>query len=649
MRITIPCIGLLAYAPQAGSFSVPVSYSKRLAIQPLYYGTAKEEEAAAADDELVELRNKRKAVEMNPSLSRLSSALPVVMETKLYPEKGTVVFNKGDKSNGFYLVKEGTFEAIDDDDVVVTKLQQGDVFGELSVFLSEARSLTVRSATPDASLWFVEKKNYNLIAQLKGTDDQELQSILQNDYNDYMDFRKKKVAMQRFKTLRKALTEDEIDNVARSLTRCSFEAGEDIVLKGSESTDMYFVESGDYQICDCDIEGDFSNQKYFGELSLFLGRPRAVTVRASSPISLFKLSRKDLFDIVDESLFEDENLAMLAEQYREADLLEKCQEVYESIQIKGRPHKEPVSLHATLATIASGMLLLGLVPCLSPGFGENGAFHLYDLRHFSLSVPATQFQTLAFAIVAFSGSLRLPPSSRRPLRLRRHFFNFAALQCIVNYMMQDSNIVAAVDGSRYTFDLLSVNAGSISFWVVFALSNVWATKLISEAICAPRNARSIVPFNGEAAIIASITALMGWLQVIKIPACIYTLDERAFADLYLPFAQTHFETFVLTICIFIQAGLSYFMLSATLLSERKLTQLQCNSLGLLAFEPFVESAVNAIADVSTSPEASAYAQYNNEILFEHLHINQILLLVYGGAAIHGMIERRRNNMASNSK
>ena len=44
------------------------------------------------------------------------------------------MFNKGDKPNGFYLVKEGSFECVDDHDVGFQKLQRGDVFGEPGVF-----------------------------------------------------------------------------------------------------------------------------------------------------------------------------------------------------------------------------------------------------------------------------------------------------------------------------------------------------------------------------------------------------------------------------------------------------------------------------------------------------------------------------------
>ncbi len=231
-----------------------------------------------------------------------------------------------------------------------------------------------------------EQKSYNLIAKLNGTDAKD-QSILQDGYGDYMVFRNKKAAMKSFKLFRKMLTEDEIEKVATSLDRYCFKDGEDIIVKGSKTRDLYFVESGVYEICD--VKGDWPNQKYFGELSFFLSRPRAATIRASGPVCVFKLSRDDLFDVVDESRFQNEDLAMLADQYQEAGLLERSKEVYEYIQIKSRPKKEPSSVHSVVATLATGMFLVGLVPCFSPGLSEHGVPRLFDFQLSGLTVPET--------------------------------------------------------------------------------------------------------------------------------------------------------------------------------------------------------------------------------------------------------------------
>jgi CRP-like cAMP-binding protein len=445
------------------------------------------------DPTVSELLKMQKVAKMNPAVSDLSSILPVIMEKKVYPKEGTVLMKTGDKSNGFYFVREGKFECFADDGTVVRELHGGDLFGELGVFFSEPRMLTVKSSSPNASTWFVDEKSYKVISKLNGLEDAESQSILKKQYPDYSDFLKKREALQRLKILRKELTNTEINLVANFLERHTFQTGDDVMLEGSDDTDyMYFVESGNYEVLG--VDKVLPNQKVVGELSFFLRRPRSATIRASSSLSMFKLSRDDLLSVVDETRLETESVALLAEQYREAGLVKKYEEVLEYITIKSRPKKELVSSHSILATVASGMFLIGIVPCISPGLNENGAPHIFNLNNFGLGLPETQLMMLLFAIVGSTGSFRLPPNT--PL-LRRHFFNFTALQTIVNYMLQDSNIVAIEKGSHHTFDLLTVNIGSVLFWAVFAVTNVWTMKLISEAICAPEKARSVVPLNGK--------------------------------------------------------------------------------------------------------------------------------------------------------
>ena len=454
---------------------------------------AESDNSQTTDLAFIELLEMRKAVEINPVVSHLSSILPLVMEKKIYTKEGTVLMEKGDKSDGFYFVREGKFECISDDGVAVKELREGNIFGELGVFLSESRALTVKSTTPNASTWFVKDKSYKAITQLKGFNDKNLQPILQGQYAEYIDLLKKKKTFQSFKTLSEELTSAEMDAVANYLERCIFEAGEDVLLKGSDGTDyMYFVESGSYEVLD--VNKDLPNQKFFGELSFFLHLPRSATIRASSTLSLLKLSRENLLNVVDETRFETEIVALPADHYRDANLVDKYEAVLEYITIKSRPKRELVSNHSLLATITSGMFLIGIVPCISPGLDENSVPHILNLNYFGLDLPMTQFTALMFAIIGVTGSFRHRPNT--PL-LRRHFFDFTTLQSVVNYMLLDSNVVAIDKGSRHTFDLLTVNIGSVLFWVVFVTTNVWTMKLISEAISAPKRDRLMVPLNGK--------------------------------------------------------------------------------------------------------------------------------------------------------
>jgi len=140
---------------------------------------------------------------------------------------------------------------------------------------------------------------------------------------------------------------------------------------------------------------------------------------------------------------------------------------------------------------------------------------------------------------------------------------------------------------------------------------------------------------------------MGLLLILEIPACFLTMDKAAYADIYTPFAHTHYKTWVLTQCFTIQASMSYYMLAATLLFERKITQFQCTLLAIPIFEPLVEQTLSVVHDMSPNSEAMVFAEYNNRI-FGEFYILQLLLLVYAGAAVFGVVNRQKKAIVVNT-
>eukprot|EP00978_Attheya_sp_CCMP212_P005539 scaffold12431_cov57-Attheya_sp.AAC.14 len=386
------------------------------------------------DGEMRELLNKRKVVEMNPSTSHLASTLPVVMETELYPEAGTIIFEKGDKSNGLYFVKKGVFECVDDVGTVVRELEEGDLFGEI-----------VRSATSGASLWFVAKEGYNLISQLHGVVDvADMTSKLQGNYEDYMDFRSKRIAVQSFNAFRKKLTKDEIDRVAQRLIRLSFEKGQTVAKQGTKmaTTDMFFIDSGTFEVYYDDDTGKL----------LFLDRPRAKSIRASSP--------------VDEDIFEDEFLSLLANQYRDAGLLDKTAQVLDYLEAKSRPKQKPVSLHSTVAIVASGSYLTAYQPFFHPGFDKDGFVRFFDFSQpFSIETcHQIQFSVGLMAVAGIMGYFRIPPSAPDARRLT---FTFATLTNVFFALTILSSLNALPEG-YWLFDAFS-DGGTAAFGLSYLI------------------------------------------------------------------------------------------------------------------------------------------------------------------------------------
>jgi CRP-like cAMP-binding protein len=525
-------ICFLASTRRVGAFSTPRNFLTRSAS----HGSTKSRllekvadvavDVTVADDEIRELLNKRKAVEMNPTTSHLKSALPGIMETELYPEKGTIVFSKGERSNGLYFVQAGIFECVDDDGTVVAKVEQGEVFGELGIFLAEPRALTVRSGTSDASLWFVDAKRYKLLTQMIGGEDVSyLQNSLEGDYKEYMDFREKRKALSSFKAFRKKMTKDEIDIVAHTLKRQSFEPGEDVVIQGSETdpATMYFLDRGTFEVYDADkgmvIKTYNSTTGYFGELAFFLDRPRARSIRASSPGTLFLLSRKDLFNVVDEDIFEEEFLSLLADQYRDAGLLDKYDQVMEYLELKSRPKKKSVSLHSTVSIVASGSFVTAYQPFFHPGFDKDGFVRFFDFYQ-PLTIDTCHQIQLSVGLLAVSGVMgyfRIPPNTPAARRLP---FTLASLANVFFALVLTSSLNALPEGYWF-FDAFS-DVGTASIGLAYFIEAFFLITAFENSI------------SGSEAGLDSTPGGMGRASNIFFAALIYFFVNTAQVPLVLP-------------------------------------------------------------------------------------------------------------------
>lgn len=286
--------------------------------------------------------------------------------------------------------------------------------------------------------------------------------------------------------------------------------------------------------------------------------------------------------------------------------------------------------------MAAGMYLMAIASTISLGIDTiSGTYHVFDFDAFNLKAPETQLVAFLFAYVGVSGMFRLHPKTSK---LRKYYFEFTGLQTLFCYFLQDSNIVATTDSTRYTFDLLSINPGSIAASAVFILANIWTCKLISEAISAPPKDRRMVPWNANPLIIASTTVFFGLLLSQMVPGCMYTLDTNAYQDIYVPFANQAPDSWVLSSFLLVQGSMSFNMLFATLLFENKIGQLACGILSVTQFVPQAAQVWDFWFRVTDSPEGAAYAHYNNQV-FADLHLYQILLVTYAGAALQGMAKR----------
>jgi CRP-like cAMP-binding protein len=79
---------------------------------------------------------------------------------------GSTVFHKGDEGDALYVVLSGAVQMLDEDgsggEIEVRLEGPGVVFGELSIFLDEVRSLTVR-AVEETELFVLPRKSFEAL------------------------------------------------------------------------------------------------------------------------------------------------------------------------------------------------------------------------------------------------------------------------------------------------------------------------------------------------------------------------------------------------------------------------------------------------------------------------------------------------------
>ena len=176
-------------------------------------------------------------------------------------------------------------------------------------------------------------------------------------------------------------------------------------------------------------------------------------------------------------------------------------------------------------------------------------------------------------------------------------------------------------------------------------------RLIAEAMVSNDKARSTIPLEGKAASISITAAVFGSLLILQVPACFLTLDQAAYNDIYIPFAKTHYEISVLSQAFAITGSMSLYMLFATLLFEKKITQLQCTLLALPTFYPFIANFFWVPTEFSNkNPETLAFGNYNNQVFLEiQVFQTQFILCVmaaaYGYAKNVNLLESMKTNQA----
>jgi cAMP-dependent protein kinase regulator len=200
---------------------------------------------------------------------------------------GQPVFRQGDRPDAFYVVRRGALQVVEEDadtgeERVLRTLGRGDSFGELGLLQGAPRAATIR-ALEESQLFEVDK----------GTFDELLADAARApQFAPTLQAAAELRALDPFTDLSSA----QIAELLQLGTWVNVTPGQEIVRQGEPGDAFYAVRSGQVE-----VEEDgravtvLGPGSFFGEVALLLDVPRTATVRARTPVRVFRLER-DGFD-----------------------------------------------------------------------------------------------------------------------------------------------------------------------------------------------------------------------------------------------------------------------------------------------------------------------------------------------------------------
>jgi ATP-binding cassette subfamily B protein len=212
---------------------------------------------------------------------------------------GELIVEEGSAADGFYVIVSGSARLLrradTGEEMSLGSLGPGDSFGEIALLEDGDRTSSVRASSPVEALK-LDRSVFRAVLEsspeIRGHFERHVERLRLRD-------------LFRLSSLMGALEPDTLDALIHSVERVTVGRGELVVRQGDASDSMFFVEEGRLRALWQTEEGKRGDVAYlrrgdfFGERSLLLGAPRAVSVEAVTPASLLVLHEPEfrrLFD-----------------------------------------------------------------------------------------------------------------------------------------------------------------------------------------------------------------------------------------------------------------------------------------------------------------------------------------------------------------
>lgn len=219
-------------------------------------------------------------------VAEVMSAVDGAHKTKVY-DSGEVVLGKGDPGRSFFILEEGTCDAVvpaagGAERVVAHYDAPGQYFGELALLRGAPRATTVRAGPGGCRLAEVPEKAFSLLADLTPA------------------FEERAARYESLEDPGAGFALSDVLDISADMPLREYAPGEAIITQGDVGEEMYVLEEGS---CSAVIDGNkvFHYEEaghYFGELALLNDEPRKASVIAGEHGATISVVNRSLFQRV---------------------------------------------------------------------------------------------------------------------------------------------------------------------------------------------------------------------------------------------------------------------------------------------------------------------------------------------------------------
>ena len=192
--------------------------------------------------------------------------------------KGRILFKKGDKSNDFFIIKEGQIE-IEVENNITKILTKGETFGELALLQNAKRTATVRTIE-QCILLVLNGKKFR----------EKLMEISEKELGE-------RLVLLKSTAIFNVLDSIKLNTLTTGMIECSYEEGHMIIRKNEIAQNIYIIKSG-YVEClkgEKDLVRILGPKDYFGEGAvLFNEGKRSLSVQVKETVECFQISESFL-------------------------------------------------------------------------------------------------------------------------------------------------------------------------------------------------------------------------------------------------------------------------------------------------------------------------------------------------------------------